>query len=263
MAQSSEPYCPEGLYIDNDYTSAQAGYYYTNLVKGQNVTVTLNETNLVFKVSDYGGKNGNYSSDYSGNTQTMTFNAPEGCVFVVSGVINGIEGSAGDVFELYDGQSRFYNYNEDDYTVIASHTTTSNSLKISFSTPQATSWPGFELTVRVWDRYTEVATASELTTAVADGALIRLTSDIMLSAYLSIGNGVSQTVTLDLNGNTLKRNIAEAYADGHVIELRSQGKLTIEDGKGGGIWTNGTMTITGVNVIENHAEIEGGGSVVR
>ena len=99
--RDNNPYCPEGLSIDNDYTPGQAGYYYANLVKGQNVTVTLTETNLRFMVYDHGGKSGDYSSD--GNSQSMTFNAPEGCVFVVSGTILGIDGYAGDTFELYDG----------------------------------------------------------------------------------------------------------------------------------------------------------------
>ena len=100
------PYCPEGLSIDNDYTPGQAGYYYANLVKGQNVTVTLTETNLRFMVYDHGGKNGDYTSDYSGNSQTLTLNAPEGCVFVVSGTILGIDGYAGDTFELYVGKAK-------------------------------------------------------------------------------------------------------------------------------------------------------------
>ena len=267
----NDPYCPEGLSIDNDYTPDQAGYYYANLVKGQNVTVTLSETNLRFMVYDHGGKNGDYTSDYSGNSQTLTLNAPEGCVFVVSGTILGIEGFAGDTFELYDGQSIFYSYNEDDYVVIPSHITTSNSLKINFMTPQATSNPGFELTVRVWDKYTEVGTASELTAAVADGALIRLTKDITLPAYLSIGNGVSQTVTLDLNGHTLSRNIAEAYGDGHVIEIHSKGTLTVEDGagggkisggranNGGGICNYGTLYFQGGTITNCLAAQQGGG----
>ena len=87
--------------------------------------------------------------------------------------------------------------------------------------------------------WTEVATNSELTSAITDGANIRLTADITLSAYLSIGNGSTQTVTLDLNGYALKRNIAEAYADGHVIEVHSQGTLTVVDNNGGGIISGG------------------------
>jgi len=228
--------CPEGLYIDNDYTPDQAGYYYANLVKGQNVTVTLTETDLVFKVYDHGGKNGDYSSDYSGNTQTMTINAPEGCVFEVSGTIEGIEGYAGDILELYDGQNKFYSYNEDDGVVIDNHTTTSNSLKISFKTPQATSCPGFALTVRVLDSYTQVSTASELTTAIADGAQIRLTSDITLPEYLKIGQSAAQTVTIDLNGHTLSRNLSAVNSNGHVIEVFANGTLTLTGGTLTGGW---------------------------
>ena len=273
----SDPYCPDGLSIDNDYTPGQAGYYYANLVKGQNVTVTLSETNLRFMVYDHGGKSGDYSSD--GNSQSMTINAPEGCVFVVSGTILGIEGFAGDTFELFDGQNRFYSYNEDDYVVIPSYVTTSNSLKVSFNTPQATSNPGFELTVRVWDRYTEVGTASELTAAVADGALIRLTKDITLPAYLSIGYdtnqnvSIDQTVTLDLNGHTLRRNLNAADANGHVIEVHSKGNLTITDSSGdnsgtitggwanngGGICNYGTVNFEGGTITGCKAAGQGGG----
>lgn len=271
--------CPEGLSIDNDYNSSQAGYYYTNLVKGQNVTVTLSETNFVFKVYDHGGKNGNYSSDYSGNSQSMTINAPEGCVFVVSGTINEIHGAASDRFELFDGQNSFYFYNGDDWAGIPNHKTTSNSLKISFSTAQATSGSGFELTVRVWDRYTEVGTASDLTSAVADGALIRLTNDITLPAYLSIGYdrnqnvSIDQTVTLDLNGHTLRRNLNAADADGHVIEVHSKGNLTIIDSSGnnsgtisggwanngGGICNYGTVNFIGGTITGCKAAQQGGG----
>ena len=271
QTQSSYTYCPKGLYIDNAYAPNQAGYYYANLVKGQHLTVTLNKTNLVFKVYDHGGKNGNYTSDYSGNSQSITFNAPEGCVFVVSGTINEIHGNASDRFELYDGQNSFYSYNEDDWTEIPNHVTTSNNLKISFSTAQATSGAGFEVTVRIWDRWTEVGTASELTAAVADGALIRLTNDITLPAYLSIGNGVDQNVTLDLNGYALQRNLNAVDADGHVIEVHSKGTLTVTDSYGGGTlrggWANngggicnyGTVNFEGGTITGCKAAQQGGG----
>ena len=264
---------PAGLSIDNDYTPSQAGYYYANLAKGQNKTVTLTETNLTFKVYDHGGKNGYYSSAPYGSDQSITFNAPAGCVFVVTGTILGIEGFAGDVFELYDGQNKFYSYNEDDYVDIGNHTTSSNSLKVRFNTPQATSCPGFELTVRVWDQYTEVSTASELTSAVADGALIRLANNITLPAYLSIGNGVSQTVNLDLNGHTLSRNLSAADANGHVIEVHSQGILNLMDSSGdnsgkisggwanngGGICNYGTLNFKGGTITGCKAAQQGGG----
>ena len=119
--------------------------------------------------------------------------------------------------------------------------------------------------------WTEVATASELTAAVADGANIRLTSDITLPAYLSVGNGTNQNVTLDLNGHTLKRNIAEAYADGHVIEVFSQGTLTVVDNagggtisggranNGGGICNYGTLYFQGGTITNCLAAQQGGG----
>ncbi|MBR3472285.1 MAG: hypothetical protein IKH22_06845 [Prevotella sp.] len=121
--------------------------------------------------------------------------------------------------------------------------------------------------------WTEVGTGSELNAAIADGAYIRLTADITLSAYLSIGNGVSQTVILDLNGHKLSRDIAEAYADGHVIEVHSQGILTVKDSSGdnsgtlsggranngGGICNYGTLNFEGGTITNSLATQQGGG----
>ena len=75
--------------------------------------------------------------------------------------------------------------------------------------------------------WTEVDTKEALNSAIADGAYIRLTGDITLSAYLQIGNGVNQTVTIDLNGHRLSRNLNAADRNGHVIEVFSKGTLTI------------------------------------
>ena len=77
---------------------------------------------------------------------------------------------------------------------------------------------------------TDVTTESELRSAIADGANIKLTADIALSNYLGIDNG--KTVTLDLNGHTVSRN-SNSYSDlGSVIRVEKGGTLTVKDSSG-------------------------------
>ena len=68
----------------------------------------------------------------------------------------------------------------------------------------------------------EVTTASELTGALADSSISRITlkGDIDIGSTLT----VNRTVTLDLNGNVLKMT-----GRGSVIKVESGGNLTIED----------------------------------
>ena len=68
----------------------------------------------------------------------------------------------------------------------------------------------------------EVATADELTDALADSSIsiITLKDDVEISSTLT----VNRTVTLDLNGNVLKMN-----GSGSVIKVESGGNLTIQD----------------------------------
>ena len=68
--------------------------------------------------------------------------------------------------------------------------------------------------------WTEVGNATELNNAIANGASIRLTDNITLSAYLKIGQNNTQVITIDLNGHTLQRSgLTAADANGHVIEV--------------------------------------------
>ena len=93
--------------------------------------------------------------------------------------------------------------------------------------------------------WVEVGTKEALNNAIADGAHIRLTADITLSAYLKIGRNASneaveQTVTIDLNGKTLSRSgLTKADANGHVIEVFGKGNLTLTSGVAGGTITGG------------------------
>lgn len=68
----------------------------------------------------------------------------------------------------------------------------------------------------------EVATAEELTAALADSSISRITlkDDVEISSTLT----VNRTVTLDLNGNVLKMTGSDS-----VIKVEADGDLTIQD----------------------------------
>jgi len=57
LAQSA----PAGLSIDTDYSPNEAGYYYVNMPISDQKTVSLENSDIVFKVYDNGGKNGKYT----------------------------------------------------------------------------------------------------------------------------------------------------------------------------------------------------------
>lgn len=79
----------------------------------------------------------------------------------------------------------------------------------------------------------------------------------------------STTVTLNLNGHTIDRNLSSTITDGYVIKVESGGTLTISGtgtitggrniGDGGGIVNNGTLTIQGGTITGNRATGNGGG----
>ena len=78
-----------------------------------------------------------------------------------------------------------------------------------------------------------VTTAGGLVDAVkTDNADIVLGADIQLESYLNIDG---KTVTIDLNGHKLYRNIAGSHAsDGHVIYVHNNATLTLANSKGTG-----------------------------
>ena len=141
-----------------------------------------------------------------------------------------------------------------------------------------------------------VDNAADLATAVqTDNADIVLGADIQLESYLDIDG---KTVTIDLKGFTLSRNIeGNPASDGHVIYVQHAAKLTllnstgtgsVEGGKalnggamfigpgstviasnvtfqnntagehGGAIWNSGTLTATGCTFTSNTAGDVGG-----
>ena len=118
----------------------------------------------------------------------------------------------------------------------------------------------------------EVSTANELTNALnGDAAIIKLTADIEISTTLT----VSRAVTLDLNGNVLKRTDT-----GRVIEVQNNGNLTLTDSTPSAthsfkvdestkLWildkTNGTNTVNGGVITGGNANAnnnDGGGVII-
>ena len=119
---------------------------------------------------------------------------------------------------------------------------------------------------------TEVTTADALTTALnGDATIIKLTADIEISTTLT----VSRAVTLDLNGNVLKRTDT-----GRVIEVQNNGNLTLTDSTPSAthsfkvdestkLWildkTNGTNTVNGGVITGGNANAnnnDGGGVII-
>lgn len=68
----------------------------------------------------------------------------------------------------------------------------------------------------------EVTTAQELTSALADSSVVKIT--LAENIYIGSTLTVNRAVTLDLNGNVLKMN-----GSGSVIKVESGGNLTIQD----------------------------------
>ena len=125
----------------------------------------------------------------------------------------------------------------------------------------------------IWAQ-TSVATEKQLTDAIAEGANIQLTDNILLSSYLNI-EGIS--VTIDLNGYKLYRELTSSDDEGHIFWVHANGnvngKLTITNGtikggyapNGGGInvWPGCSLTVSGVTFQDNSASDSGGAIFVR
>jgi hypothetical protein len=115
---------------------------------------------------------------------------------------------------------------------------------------------------------TTVSTDQELRDAIADKAIIKLTSGIELSnKTLSIPEGT--TVTIDLGGFSLDRKLTKRGENGgQVITVRSGATLNLTGGTLKGGWggaggalvnEGGTVTLANVNIINNVADDRGGG----
>ena len=109
-----------------------------------------------------------------------------------------------------------------------------------------------------------------LNVLLSQGGTISLSKDykaVSTDGHLLVENG--KTVTLDLNGHTLNRNLGSAVNEGCVI--KNQGTLTINgtgggvikggysSSGGGGILNEGTLTINGGTIKENKTTSLGAG----
>ena len=118
-----------------------------------------------------------------------------------------------------------------------------------------------------------IMTWASLKSAMQNGGTFTLPYDITATEtdiYLYVRS--DKTVTLDLNGHTINRNLTAAANDGHVI--RVDGTLTINDssdsntgsitggysGNGGGVYVyhTGSFTMSGGTITGNNAENGGG-----
>ena len=103
-----------------------------------------------------------------------------------------------------------------------------------------------------------------LQTLLSAGGTVTLSKNYTaqaIDAGLVISSG---TVTLNLNGKTINRNLASATANGYVIKVNEGATLTIQgsngtikggynSGNGGGIHNCGTLTISTGTISDNHA----------
>ena len=113
--------------------------------------------------------------------------------------------------------------------------------------------------------------------AAADGATVKLPDDIPASQMTITASAddaglvipENKTLTLDLNGCTLNRNLEEAKADGYAIKVGESATLTLtggdicdgyNSGNGGGIKVErmGTLCLKNVQIHDNKAALGGG-----
>ncbi len=132
-------------------------------------------------------------------------------------------------------------------------------------------------TTGAWAQTATVSDESSLKAALSDGANIQLTADIVLKRYLDIDH---MTVTIDLNGHTLSRNLSSHGSEGHVIWVHNGSKLTLtstakEDDKikygkieggqannGGAIHIPNGNAVTATNVIfQNNSAADHAGAI--
>ncbi len=150
LAQSA----PAGLSIDTDYSPNEAGYYYVNLPREDETEVNLQNSDLVFKIYDNGGKNGLYNCD-SWEPEDLLLHAPNGYVFEVTGRIDYLD--VDDVLIIYNGgnyrspQLYCYGCDDEDFRSvdnIGTYETLDNVMLVSHE-PGSKPQEGFELTVRM------------------------------------------------------------------------------------------------------------------
>lgn len=111
---------------------------------------------------------------------------------------------------------------------------------------------------------THVATESELKDAISSGNTIVLDNDIQLESRVSVN---VETLTLDLNGHTLSRNLSGSSSTGQVISVSEGCNFTLMNGtvtggkgyEGGGVYNEGTTTVKNCVIKDNYTDGGGGG----
>ena len=145
---------PAGLSIDTDYNPGQAGYYYVNMPLENETEVNLQNSDLVFKIYDNGGKDGLYNCD-SWEPEDVILHAPSGYVFEVTGRIVYLDDD--DQLVIYNGgnyrspQLYCYGCDDEDFRSIdniGTYETLDNIMLVSHE-PGSEPQKGFELTVRM------------------------------------------------------------------------------------------------------------------
>lgn len=130
------------------------------------------------------------------------------------------------------------------------------------------------LTYGATDATISVTTEADLVDAMRySKASVQMGDNIALSDYLGIPS--DHTITLDLNGHTLSRDLNEYDNDGHVIWVKEGGTLTVKDSSGNnsgklsggysrngaGICNYGTLTFEGGTISD--CKVIGNGGAIR
>ncbi|MBQ6267623.1 MAG: InlB B-repeat-containing protein [Clostridia bacterium] len=129
------------------------GSYYAALPKNEHVQADLRTgypNGLTFTLYDNGEEYGGYASNCDGS---LTFTAPDGYVFLISGSVNTERGNA-DVLSLYDSDltTLLGGQSYSGTATISELRTTSNVLKVAFESDSTVTYDGFALTIRMIDQ---------------------------------------------------------------------------------------------------------------
>ena len=117
---------------------------------------------------------------------------------------------------------------------------------------------------------TSVSTWDELQSEITYSDSIALASDISAGGVLTVSSG--RSISLDLNGHKLSRNLKKEEENGCVILIESGATLKLTDSagdeggvvggyntNGGGVYNKGTLNMQGGWIARNAASDKGGG----
>ena len=208
--------CPEGLSVDISCPEQQVNYYYVNMPKTGNTTVTLTDAGVTaFKVYDDGGRFKNYSKGCDG---TLTLTAPEDYALWISGNVR--TQYHWDYMNVYDGSDTgakclLYEVNsttDDVETAITPVISTGRSLTIYFhSGGDNYNYAGLDLTVILFKPDAELninvgtVTGGTVAASVGDTAVTTAKVDqtVTLTATPESSYLLSNVSVEDANGNAI------------------------------------------------------------